>query len=502
MTLPEHRASRRRTDRTTVADTLAPASSDRSRQRTASDLLILGGITLILRLPAFFASAHLTFDDGVFGASAVAMREGNVPFRDVFSSQGPAFLPLVWLGDVLGLRGDTSPRVLAVLSGLALVALVYLTALEITDRSRALLAGVLAALGGSVFGVTSSLAADGPAMVFATASFLLALRYRRTPSLGRAVAIGVTIGLGIMVKALVLPVAIPVGLILLSRRRITEIVAAVGSSVLVGLTLSLSFGFADVWDQSVVYHLDAPGGSSWGDNARKLVSTFLTRDVLLVAAGVAAAWAVFSRKRAGDGSTDAEAGLPDAGLRPRTELLLWLWLAGMVLLLIGEHPMWRPHVSQLTPPVALLIARYRPSWKAAAVAMVLVIPLHLAYALDLITPEGYDRDEGEVVAALEALPAGAGAISDEPGQVWRAGRLTPPDLVDTSILRVESGRITAESLAEEAATEDVCAVVVWSSRFGRLDGLPDRLADLDYEVVARFGGDGDRVLYLREPCRP
>ena len=51
---------------------------------TRRDLLGLGALTLVLRLPTFFAVKHLTSDDGVFGASAVAMRNGGLPFRDVF----------------------------------------------------------------------------------------------------------------------------------------------------------------------------------------------------------------------------------------------------------------------------------------------------------------------------------------------------------------------------------------------------------------------------------
>ena len=46
---------------------------------TRRDLILLTALALGLRLPAFLASAHLTFDDGVFGASAAAMRSGGVP---------------------------------------------------------------------------------------------------------------------------------------------------------------------------------------------------------------------------------------------------------------------------------------------------------------------------------------------------------------------------------------------------------------------------------------
>ncbi|MEZ5268370.1 MAG: hypothetical protein R2789_07350 [Microthrixaceae bacterium] len=71
---------------------------DRAR---AIDLIGLGLLALLVRIPAFLSSKALTFDDGVFSLSALAMRDGGIPFADVFSSQGPLFLPLVWLGDLL-----------------------------------------------------------------------------------------------------------------------------------------------------------------------------------------------------------------------------------------------------------------------------------------------------------------------------------------------------------------------------------------------------------------
>ena len=93
---------------------------------TESDPLVRGAIwpsspalTVALRLPAYLASAHLTFDDGVFGASAVAMRAGGQPYRDVFSSQGPLFLPLVWVADLLGFRTANAPRLLSLAAALA-----------------------------------------------------------------------------------------------------------------------------------------------------------------------------------------------------------------------------------------------------------------------------------------------------------------------------------------------------------------------------------------------
>ena len=54
------------------------------------DVAVLALLALLVRIPAYVADKALTFDDGVFANSAIAMRDGGLPFRDVFSSQGPA----------------------------------------------------------------------------------------------------------------------------------------------------------------------------------------------------------------------------------------------------------------------------------------------------------------------------------------------------------------------------------------------------------------------------
>jgi len=138
---------------------------------------VLAAATVLLRLPAYLADRHLTVDDGVFGASALAMRTGALPYREVFSSQGPLFLPLVWVFDLLGLRTLDAPRLLALASGVGLVLATYAAARELTDRPRALLAAGVVAATGSVLWVTAPIAADGPALALATATVALALVY-------------------------------------------------------------------------------------------------------------------------------------------------------------------------------------------------------------------------------------------------------------------------------------------------------------------------------------
>ena len=157
----------------------APQPPPRFAERsTRFDLGVLAAITVLLRLPAFFAERHLTFDDGVFGASAVAMRSGGEPFREVFSSQGPLFLPLVWVADLVGLRRLDSPRLLSVAAGVVLVAAcTWRAGWSPTGPERSSPPGSTSGCA-SVLWVTGPLAADGVALAFAAITMCLVLRWR------------------------------------------------------------------------------------------------------------------------------------------------------------------------------------------------------------------------------------------------------------------------------------------------------------------------------------
>src|SRR5437764_4827039 len=168
---------------------MASVAGASMRTTTRAAAIAVGAVAI--RIPAYLALRHVSFDDGVYGASAVAMRAGGLPFRQVFSSQGPLFLPLVWLFDVLGLRTFDSPRLLAVASGLALVVATWSAAraLQLSPVAAGLAAG-LVATSGSVLWVTGPLTSDGPGLALAAWAVAAALWYRRSPSLRWALLAG------------------------------------------------------------------------------------------------------------------------------------------------------------------------------------------------------------------------------------------------------------------------------------------------------------------------
>lgn len=499
-----------------------PTAPPRARWADVAGLAILA---LLVRVPACAATKALTFDDGVFANSAIAMRDGGVPFRDVFSSQGPLFLPLVAVGDLLGMRTLDSPRVLAVASGVVAVLATYWTALRLTDRVGALVAGGLLAVSGGFAWVSGPLAADGPALAFAAAAMGLTLRHRDTPTAWRAALLGACVGAVLSTKSLEAPILVPVALVLLApvvsaaRRHHLDTTALVhgvvagACAVAVFLSVTIPFGFADVWDQSVVYRTDAAAERDIPATAGKLVSTLWDRDLaLLVVAAVALVCGVLARR--GTGSARVAVIDPDASWASRSRwdadgtsdwspsgrLLTVSWLAVTVAwLVLVVSPLWRPHVAAVSIPLVLVIAVYRPPVRPLLVTAVVAIPL-VVWQLDgLLVTGDYEGTEAELVAALEQLPEGAWVISDEPGVVWRSGRRTTDDLVDPSMLRRQQDRYTAQSLARDAEDPRVCAVVrISDQRFGYFEDLPELLSARGYVADPEVGA-GD-VLFVRSDC--
>ncbi|HTO00244.1 MAG TPA: hypothetical protein VL068_06175 [Microthrixaceae bacterium] len=520
----------------TDAPDFTPASHNKPQNRTAwLDMAVLGFVTVLIRIPAFLSSKHLTFDDGVFASSIIAMRDGGVPFRDVFSSQGPLFLPLAYVFDLLGFRTIDSPRVLGVLSGLVITLVTYWCLHMMAGRKSAIFGSLLALTSGCLMWVTGPLAADGPALAFAMITFALALTYNRRPSLRTAVLMGLAVGATLSTKAMEAPILLPVIMVLgapllgalrsgtlRARNFLDTVVAALVSAVLFA-AISLPFGFSDVWDQSFRYRTEAASARDPLANAKKIISTMWDRDLVIYLFGAATIlWGIWTWSQ--NRSTSAELAssptddspVDDSPVEPasisetqwtpseRSLVISWvvfsaLWLVFMV------SPMWRPHVSAMIPPLALLLGVFALPRKALYVLGVLSLPLLVIQLDGLLAPGGYSGSEARVVAILEELPPGAWALSDEPGLVWRAGRRTTDNMVDPSMLRVQQGRYNVDTLIADATKKQVCAVVVRSNeRFGSFPDLAEKLESKGYEVVdtSRNRVGDDQRVYIKTDCDP
>jgi Dolichyl-phosphate-mannose-protein mannosyltransferase len=480
-----------------------PVAAERTRPDVARrtwrlDAAALVVVAVLLRIPAFVASRHLTYDDGFFGLSALEMRHGVVPFRELFSPQGPLHLPLLFVADLVGFRTTNAPRVLPLVAGTAVTLATYAAGRRIASRRGAILAAVLVTTSGSVLFTTAGIASDGPAIAFAVGAVAVAFGYAQAPTTARATVAGVLAGAAVAVKALTAPAALAVALLVLSRRRHRDLAYTVGAAVVVVLGAALPWGLGRVWDQSVAYNRNASRLTSYPGAATKAFHTLTDRDpYILVAAGLAVVVAAIGWTGWVRVARPAAPAREPLLFRPAT--VLAVWLGAEFALLVYEPAFWRPHVAHLIPPLALLVALRPPPLIPLLVGAVAVTSWYLGNLDSLLWPDSYGRQEQAAVDALRRTPSDGLVISDEPGLLWRADRVTVPFFDDSSIKRIEQGQITAAKLQTAAAKPDVCAVLVWTRRYADLD-LAHRLTRVGYEEAARFGGV--RVLYEKPDCRP
>jgi 4-amino-4-deoxy-L-arabinose transferase-like glycosyltransferase len=452
---------------------------------------VLGVVALLLRLPGYFADKSLVFDDGVFAASAYAMRAGEAPFRTVFSSQGPLFLPLVWMGDLVGLRTMNSPRVLSVASGIVVTIAVYAIARRVTTRGRALLAAVLTTTSGTILWVTIPANADGPSLALSVLAVALALRYRDDPRVRNAVWVGLAAGGAVSIKALSVPAVLIAGLIvLLSHRKVRDAATAAGVAVAVYVIAALPWGIGRVWQQSFSYHNQAHRIASRTGAAEKVWNTLVERDLfVLVALACTIVTAIVLLAR---GRRASRTQLVVVGL-----LVLWAFL--VFVLLVWEPAMWRAHVSHLVVPLALLACLRPPPWPILAVALLVAAPFWIDTNTAILWPGSYSGHDAALVRELKRLPAHALVISDDPGWVWRADHRPPGEFADVSYQRIDNHQITENSLVAASRRRDVCAVIVSSPmHFRRFHTLPERLEADGFERI-HFGA---KTLYRKGDCNP
>jgi hypothetical protein len=461
----------------------------RSRARTSAAWFVaplLVVLTVAVRLPAFFSSRSLVIDDGVYGVAVVDMRHGLAPYTGVFSAQGPLHFPLLYVGDLIGLRTLNGPRVTPMLAGIAATIAAWAIARRLAGPTAGVVAGALVATSGSMILTSGQVTGDGPASALAVCAVWAALADRDDPRRWRALVTGLLMGAALAVKPLLLPAAIPVGWWLWSRRRLDHLAIAVGAAIALWFASALPWGLGNVWRQSVTFNSGAGPRYEKLAQLRKLFSTLGSRDLLVLGGLILALITVLvvSRER-------------NVARADVTVLAVWAIVTALVLIL--EPALYRNHLAAIVPPLALLTAVLVRSPRVLLVVLLLLLPWSAHNLRSILRPTGYRGDEAALMIRLRALPADAQAISDDPSFVYRAGLSTPKLMNDASAKRIAQHLLTTASVARAASDPRVCAVVVWTTRFSRdLPGLPAALRRAGLVPADRY--PHDRVLWLRPRC--
>jgi hypothetical protein len=166
-----------------------------------------------------------------------------------------------------------------------------------------------------------------------------------------------------------------------------------------------------------------------------------------------------------------------------------------------EPALYTNHLAAIVPPLAILAAILTRTPRLLVAVLVVLAPWSASNLHVILWPTGYTGVSAELMHSLNSLPSGALAISDEPGFLYHADLGTPALMNDASVKRIDQHLLTTAMIEHAADNPKLCAVVVWSARFGRdLPGLPEALRHDGLEIAHTYGGL--KTLWLRPVCRP
>ena len=372
-----------------------------------------------------------------------AMRNGELAVPRHLLEPG-AGVPAAGVGRrPLGFRTLDAPRLLAVAAGVLLTIAVYSCARRVTtSRGNALLAAGLVTTSGSVLWVTGAGERRRPvARAVGARGRVRVARTRDATRAADAVWVGLAAGARGVDQGAVgaghrdrradraaLALRAAAGRARRGRRRRDRGGRVRGGRAAVRAS-------TDVWDQSYTYHQRLPARrtpcprrasarsstrcgsatcSCWSRSRSPLIM-FVVRSRSL------------ARRRAGRATA--------TGALASWSALLVLWAVLVFALLVWEPAMWRAHVAQLVPPLALLASAAaaavdgaggrgggdrRPFW---------VVQQRRRSS----GPTGTAAPRPRSCSACERCRVDALVISDDPGLAWRAGHDPPGDFADTVV---------------------------------------------------------------------
>ena len=448
--------------------------------------VLLGAIAL--RAP-LLAGGQIDYDEGVYWQSLRSLAAGHPLFASVFSSQPPAFLLL--LMPPYRLMGDTivAARVAVLVVALLGIAAAGRAAWLLAGPGAGVLAAALMAADPLLFRQSVTLQSDGPAVALGLVAIAMAAQARAS-SERRAVLLaagaGAVLAIAILTKLLAVA-AFPAVLVLLVGRPVNPRMvprlfgaATLGWGVaMAALLLPFISVWSDLWAETVSFHLHARSAPLGGLDAQ----TYL-RELPIALLGVVGF--LIALRRA-----------------PMLAATVAVWAITAALGLIVQHPVWPHHAVALVAPLTVasgaitlpLTARPIGSAVTAAGAAAVVLA-------GSITSAAYVRALQEPAAAVEPTIAALRAstrpadlvISDDQFATALAGRSTPPELVDTSLVRVTAGHLTVDEVIAVAQRWHVRAVLL---RTERLSAVPSLRAWLDQHFPDSISLGTGRTLYVR-----
>ena len=475
-----------------------------------TETLILGAILIVA---AFMRLVRLSgtsgdLDEGIRGIQLLLMSAGYRPMQEIYSSQGPLLLNMLYplyrlFGETLG----AARLAVGVYSLLGIVG-IYVAARAVGGPVGGTVAALLLTFSPNYLRNSRQALAEVPALAPAILAVAAAFEYQRTGRWIWLVVSGLLLGVGLLVKPIVAAAVVPIALAAFLGRRISlkplMLVGLVSAAVVLGIVLMT--GFSTVVDQMIDYRLKSRqvSGWNWSENWKVLRGTLIARDQigLFALGGAGAILALLARPRQA---------IPYIG-----------WIAATAAILALYAPLFPKHVVIAIPPLVVAAgAGVGLVWQALRERRVfgmvggfaLTGPI-LLYAWSVPTIATLDIGfmnldqsfEGQRFARTADIAAtiatvtkrGDFIVTDEPEQAFHAQRLVPPNLADPSSSRVRARELTGEAIVTAAEEYNVAVVALSSDRFRSLRNFRLWL-DESFEPIKVYGrgGDSPQAIYVR-----
>jgi hypothetical protein len=397
------------------------------------------------------------FDEGVYLSSVDALEHGQRLGEDVFAPQPPVFYLLLRLISAAGADSVRGFQIGMVVVAIAACLAAYLLGRAIAGPVAGLAAAALLTVAPPYPLFAHRVLADLPPLGFALLGCWLAWEARQRRSPWTAAAAGALLALAVATKPNAVLAAVPFLLLLLSERSgwLRLLGGALAGGAAVGAALAVAYRdvLGELWESVVVYHRDARDTPDVIDKWHEL-TTFLdwrTPFAWLVVAGLAASLVLARR------------------WQTRAVWALWAWAAISLAFLAYHHPLHYNHllvlpvVLAVPAGIALAALAERLPWRNVALGALAV--LLVAGYVQQQRRVGHDDvpEEPELVAAARLLEQETEpdelVVSDHSIVPFLADRRAAGPLVDTAVLRFETGSLTDAEVMRDLERYGVVAVV-------------------------------------------
>lgn len=495
------------------------------------DIAICGLLVLaagLSRLPNL-GLYTISFPEGIRAAQLQLMAAGYRPCVEIFCNQGPLLFYALYPS--YALLGGTLEAVRSgvVIFSLVGVAATFWVGYLLGGRIGAIVSAAIVVLSPTYLKFSRLALAEVPAEAPAILAVGAATVFSRSGRDRWLILAALLVAFSLLLKPVTLAVCVPVGLaVLLRAERRWRNVAILSIVTAAGIVLpTLVIGFSEILEQVVAFRLRSRSAEgrgldwNWGRIVEEL-----------------------SADRPGLFGFAAAGGIVMLARMRLTALPLIAWLPASLLLLLVHTPLHGKHIVTLIPPAALLAgigaaqaaASFRqlttfrqspllrqssqrtpplgsPILVRAGIALVALglaaylffAPAVLARDADLMyDPDPLENDPPsywypEVASTLQAVTDPHEMIvTDHPYLTFRADRLVPPPLVESSVTRVLAGSLTPDDFVAEATRYDARAVLLWADKITTMREVKT-WTDRTFVAVRAYAADAEAIptLYVR-----